>query len=66
MANIFQMILDYNAPLGENDEKDIFLVNAEETKLMKNISDYFSMKIMLENLYNGNGKNVDNDKKIEN
>lgn len=66
MANIFQMILDYNAPLGENDEKDIFLVNAEETKLMKNISDYFSMKIMFENLYNGYGKNVDDDKKIEN
>lgn len=65
MVNIFQMILDYNAPLGENDGKDIFLVNIEESKLEKDTSDYFSVKIMFENLFKNYGKSVDADKKIE-
>lgn len=40
MNNINQMILDYNAPIGRNDEKDIFVVNCSLDLMKKSIKDY--------------------------
>lgn len=48
MTNIFQIILDYNAPKGKNNEKDIFIVNSSTKLISKEISDYVKLneKIM--------------------
>ena len=40
MNNIFQMILDYNAPKGKKDEKDIFIVNTPIKLMAEEIKRY--------------------------
>ena len=43
MNNIFQIILDYNAPEGKNDEKDIFIVNSPISLMSSEITDYINL-----------------------
>lgn len=40
MSNICEAISDYNAPLGEKNEKDLFLVNANQEALRNDILNY--------------------------
>lgn len=65
MTNITQMILDYNAPEGDNDEKDIFFVNIVDSKLSKYIADYHVLKKSLENYLKQYGKDFKKDVEIE-
>ena len=49
MSNIYQMILDYNAPPGKDDEKDIFIVNCSKKIINKEIEAYIKFeKIVIE------------------
>jgi hypothetical protein len=41
MSNAFEVILDYNAPKGKTNEKDIFIVNGNQNKLLRK-SDKFA------------------------
>lgn len=43
MNNIFQIILDYNAPEGKNDEKDIFIVNSPISLISREIKEYIDL-----------------------
>lgn len=43
MNNIFQIILDYNAPEGKNDEKDIFIVNSPISLISREIKEYVDL-----------------------
>ena len=43
MNNIFQIILDYNAPEGKKDEKDIFLINSPIPLMSKEITNYIML-----------------------
>ena len=52
MQNVNQMILDYNAPVGKNDEKDIFLVNSPSKTMEKNIDVYISLREFIYDLLN--------------
>lgn len=44
MNNVNQMILDYNAPIGRTDEKDIFIVNSPDENLYQDITLYATIK----------------------
>lgn len=52
MNNINQMILDYNAPEGKNDEKDIFLVSCPSERMETSINAYISLKEYIYDLLN--------------
>ncbi len=65
MSNITQMILDYNAPKNEKDEKDIFLVNMDTSKLLKYVDGYYKIKEGLEEYFKRYGKNPSESKEIE-
>lgn len=43
MNNIFQIILDYNAPEGKNNEKDIFIVNSPISLISREIKEYVDL-----------------------
>lgn len=43
LNNVFQIILDYNAPEGRKDEKDIFIVNSPPSLVSKEIRDYLRL-----------------------
>jgi len=43
MNNIFQIILDYNAPEGKNDEKDIFIINSIPSLMSREIKVYVDL-----------------------
>lgn len=50
MNNTHQMILDYNAPQGRKDEKDIFIVNSPANELNDNICRYMNLQEEILNL----------------
>lgn len=65
MDNINQMILDYNAPIGENVEKDIFVLSANNNMLEKNFNEYFELKNLFMEVVQYYGTNKENNEKIE-
>jgi len=44
LNNIVEMILDFNAPKGKSDEKDIFLVNRNSRKIMFENDSFMNMR----------------------
>lgn len=50
MNNVNEMILDYNAPLGIKNEKDLFLVNCNEKTLEQLSLEYYDLRTCIEKL----------------
>lgn len=65
MTNTTQMILDYNAPIGENDEKDIFVLNVDNKLLEKDMQEYLELKKLFREVMKHYGKNKEDNEKIE-
>jgi len=63
MNNIYQMILDYNAPDGKKDEKDIFIINCPKALMMRETKEYVKMNkdiLCLLSKYSDNSKILKN------
>lgn len=62
LNNTTQMILDYNAPPGKKDEKDIFIVNTSPVEMKKDVKSYRDLidnvnGSILEYIFSSNEKN---------
>jgi len=44
LTNTSEVILDYNAPVGKKNEKDIFIVNASQKLMLKDLNNYLEQR----------------------
>ena len=62
MNNVNRIILDYNAPLGKTDEKDIFIINSSTKLMSKETEEYIQINNDIFELITKYATNKENEK----